>query len=61
MSPHLAQYLYEAHSFLVIADRKQNPIEKKDLLNTMLYSKDPKTGESLSDENIRNNVRIFLS
>ncbi|KAJ3487812.1 hypothetical protein NLI96_g3280 [Meripilus lineatus] len=46
----------------IIADRKQNPIEKKDLLNTMLYSKDPKTGESLSDENIRNNpVPIKLS
>ena len=45
----------------VIADRKQNPMEKKDLLNTMLYSKDPKTGESLSDENIRNNVCLQLA
>lgn len=41
----------------VIANRKKNPVEKKDLLNIMLYQKDAKTGESLTDEAIRNNVR----
>ncbi len=45
----------------VIEDRKCNPIEKKDLLNTMLYSADPKTGEHLKDETIRNNVSQRLS
>ena len=42
---------------LVIADRKANPTEKNDLLNRMLNGKDPKTGKTLSDENIKNNVR----
>lgn len=41
---------------LVIAERRRNPTDKRDLLNIMLYSKDPKTGEILSDLNIRNNV-----
>lgn len=40
----------------VIDERRRHPIDKKDLLNIMLHSKDPKTGETLSDENIRNNV-----
>ena len=40
----------------VIAERRQNPIDKKDLLQTMLSGKDAKTGEGLTDENIRNNV-----
>ena len=45
---------------LVIANRKKNPVEKKDLLNIMLYQKDAKTGESLTDEAIRNNVRSIM-
>lgn len=45
----------------VIAERRRNPTDKKDLLNIMLFSKDPKTGESLSDVNIRNNVRRHFS
>ena len=44
----------------VIAERRRNPTDKKDLLNIMLYSKDPKTGQSLSDVNIRNNVTGLL-
>ncbi|PSR70599.1 hypothetical protein PHLCEN_2v13537, partial [Hermanssonia centrifuga] len=39
----------------LIADRRKNQTDKKDLLNTMMYQKDPKTGETLSDENIRYN------
>ncbi|EKM58057.1 uncharacterized protein PHACADRAFT_139651 [Phanerochaete carnosa HHB-10118-sp] len=44
----------------IIAERRRNPTDKKDLLNIMLYSKDPKTGEMLSDLNIRNNLLTFL-
>jgi cytochrome P450 / NADPH-cytochrome P450 reductase len=40
----------------VIADRKANPGEYRDTLNTMLNGKDPKTGEGLSDESIRFNA-----
>ncbi|KAK7038997.1 hypothetical protein VNI00_010389 [Paramarasmius palmivorus] len=44
----------------IVKQRKENPIEKKDLLNTMLYGKDPKTGESLSDDAIVKNLLTFL-
>ena len=44
----------------VIAHRRANPVDKKDLLNAMLFGKDPKTGERLSDENIMNNMITFL-
>lgn len=35
-------------SLEVIKTRRQNPTEKKDLLNGMLYGVDPKTGETMS-------------
>ncbi|KAJ3553744.1 hypothetical protein NM688_g3453 [Phlebia brevispora] len=44
----------------IIAERRKNPTDKKDLLNTMLYQKDPKTSEGLSDEAIRYNLLTFL-
>ena len=44
----------------VIAHRRANPSDKKDLLNAMLFGKDPKTGERLSDDNIMNNMLTFL-
>lgn len=44
----------------VIAHRRANPVEKKDLLNAMLFGKDPKTGERLSDQTIMNNMITFL-
>lgn len=44
----------------VIDRRRKYPSDKKDLLNAMLYGKDPKTGESLPDENIMNNMITFL-
>jgi len=47
--------------FVVLEDRKANPIEKKDLLNVMLYGKDPKTGQGLSDDAIMRNVRLWSS
>ncbi|KAL0562741.1 hypothetical protein V5O48_019339, partial [Marasmius crinis-equi] len=44
----------------IVQNRKENPMEKKDLLNAMLFGKDPKTGEGLSDEAIVNNLLTFL-
>ncbi len=44
----------------VIDRRRQKPSDKKDLLNVMLFSRDPKTGERLSDESIMNNMITFL-
>ena len=44
----------------VIDDRRAHPVDKKDLVNAFLYGKDPKTGKSLPDENIMNNMITFL-
>jgi cytochrome P450 / NADPH-cytochrome P450 reductase len=44
----------------VIAHRRANPVDKKDLLNAMLFGKDPKTGERLSDDSVMNNMITFL-
>ncbi|KAH9931026.1 cytochrome P450 [Amylocystis lapponica] len=44
----------------IIAERRANPSDKDDLLNKMLLGKDPKTGKSLPDDNIRNNLLTFL-
>ncbi|KIX00596.1 uncharacterized protein Z518_09661 [Rhinocladiella mackenziei CBS 650.93] len=44
----------------VIAYRRANPVDKKDLLNAMLFGKDPKTGEKLTDQSIMNNMITFL-
>lgn len=45
----------------LVAERKRHPQpEVKDLLNAMLYGKDPETGETMSDENIRFNMVTFL-
>ncbi|PBK73968.1 cytochrome P450 [Armillaria solidipes] len=44
----------------IIADRKENPIDKKDLLDLMLNAKDPKTGQGLSEESIGHNLLTFL-
>lgn len=43
-----------------IDKRRKSPSDKKDLLNALLYGKDPKTGEGLSDENIMNNMVTLL-
>jgi cytochrome P450 / NADPH-cytochrome P450 reductase len=43
--------------YTVINERRANPIDKKDVLNTMLYSQDPKTGQRMSDDSIVQNVR----
>ncbi|KAJ6631867.1 cytochrome P450 [Mycena sp. CBHHK59/15] len=44
----------------IVAERKAHPIDKKDVLNTMLYSRDPQTGQGISDESIAQNLITFL-
>jgi cytochrome P450/NADPH-cytochrome P450 reductase len=44
----------------IIADRRANPTDGKDLLNLMLTAVDPETGERLDDLNIRYQVLTFL-
>lgn len=40
--------------------RRQHPTEKKDLLNAMIYGKDPKTGLTMRDDLIAANMQTFL-
>lgn len=44
----------------VVANRKKNPSDRKDLLNAMLNGIDPATHEKLSDENITDQLITFL-
>ncbi|KAF1840671.1 NADPH-cytochrome P450 reductase-like protein [Cucurbitaria berberidis CBS 394.84] len=44
----------------VIKTRRENPTEKKDLLNGMLNGVDPKTGEKMTDESVIDNMITFL-
>jgi cytochrome P450 / NADPH-cytochrome P450 reductase len=44
----------------IIADRRANPTDVRDLLNLMLTAADPETGETLDDLNIRYQVLTFL-
>jgi len=45
----------------IVAARRANPDpEAHDLLNNMILDKDPKTGEHLSDDNIRYQMVTFL-
>ena len=45
----------------IVSERKTRPKpEAKDLLNNMLYGVDRETGETLSEENIANNMVTFL-
>ena len=44
----------------IIDNRRRNPTDEKDLLNAMIYGKDPKTGERLRDELIIAQMTTFL-
>jgi hypothetical protein len=44
----------------VVAERKANPNDKKDLLNAMIKGRDPKTGEGLTEASVLNNMITFL-
>ncbi|KAH8646639.1 fatty acid hydroxylase [Xylariales sp. PMI_506] len=40
--------------------RRSHPTEKKDLLNAMIYGKDPRTGQTMRNELIAANMQTFL-
>ena len=44
----------------IVADKRANPTDKKNLVNAMLNGKDPKTGERMTDGNIADNMITFL-
>lgn len=44
----------------LVQARKDNPTDKKDLLNAMLNGKDPKTGEQMTAESVLNNMITFM-
>lgn len=44
----------------IIDQRRANPTDKKDVLNAMIYGKDPKTGEVMRDELIMEQMITFL-
>lgn len=44
----------------VIAERRAHPSDKQDLLSSMLGTRDPKTGQVMTEESIVNNVGVPL-
>jgi cytochrome P450/NADPH-cytochrome P450 reductase len=44
----------------LVRQRRENPTETKDLMNAMINGKDPKTGESLTEDSIIDNMITFL-
>lgn len=44
----------------IVEYRKDHPTEKKDLLNALIYGKDPKTGKTMRDGLIAANMQTFL-
>lgn len=52
-------YLRNLSQELVQA-RKDNPEEKKDLLNALILGRDPQTGKGMTDESIVDNMITFL-
>lgn len=44
----------------IVEYRRNHPTEKKDLLNALIYGKDPKTGKTMGDGLIAANMQTFL-
>ena len=44
----------------LVRQRREHPTDTKDLMNAMVNGKDPKTGESLSEDSIIDNMITFL-
>lgn len=44
----------------IVTNRRANPTDKPDVLNTMIYGKDPKTGQVMRDELITEQMMTFL-
>jgi cytochrome P450/NADPH-cytochrome P450 reductase len=67
MLGHQRRYADDIRTMNEVADslirhRRDNPLpdDQSDVLDTMLGAQDPKTGETLSDENVRNQMVTFL-
>lgn len=52
--------LMESTAQELVQYRRQHPTEKKDLLNSLINGKDPKTGKQMRDKLIAANMRTFL-
>lgn len=44
----------------IIDQRRENPVERRYLLDAMLHGRDPKTGEGLTEESVIQNMITFL-
>ncbi|KAJ5469625.1 Bifunctional cytochrome NADPH reductase [Penicillium diatomitis] len=44
----------------LVDSRKNNPMDKKDLLNALILGRDPQTGKGMTDESIVDNMITFL-
>ncbi|KAJ5154456.1 Oxidoreductase FAD/NAD(P)-binding [Penicillium coprophilum] len=44
----------------LVDSRKENPVEKKDLLNALILGRDPQTGRGMTDDSIIDNMITFL-
>jgi hypothetical protein len=44
----------------LVDSRKNNPEDKKDLLNSLVLGRDPQTGQGLTDDSIVDNMITFL-
>jgi hypothetical protein len=44
----------------VLERRRASPMQKKDLINAMMYEKDPVTGKGLPEESVIDNMITFL-
>jgi hypothetical protein len=54
------ELLADISFYLVISDRKTSGVKYGDLLDLMLSGKDPVTGKTLEEENIRYQVCSFM-
>lgn len=52
-------FMYQT-SMELVQYRRDHPSEKKDLLNALIYGKDPKTGKTMRDDLIAANMSTFL-
>ena len=66
LKPGYRESILRDHDFIlqtgadIVKQRREHPVEKKDLLNAMIHNKDPKTGLPMRDELIVANMRTFL-
>lgn len=56
----LSAELMKETSMELVQYRRDHPTEKKDLLNSLIYGKDPKTGKTMRDGLIAANMETFL-